>query len=261
MYQRLNDLMQYGVRSADGMIGTIHDFYFDDETWSVRYAVINLDPSLGARDILVSTAVFETILPLEGVITTSLTPEKARNSPEIDTEQPITRQQESDLSSYYLVPEYWIPNTGYGLGVGDLSAVPMVDLEADLQEQQERQENDHEPDSHLYSTMSLLGFHILTGQNEDIGVVEDFLLDEEDWDIDFLVADVGSWLENRKIILSPDWVERFSRVQSLLFVDLDRQSIEASPEFTGDLDATYIHELYVHYQKEETRPFPDDKEA
>jgi hypothetical protein len=146
------------------------------------------------------------------------------------------------------------------MGVGDLSAVPMVDLEADLQEQQERQENEAEPESHLYSTEGLTGFHILTNQDEDIGTVEDFLMDDEAWDIQFLVADVGSWLDDRKIILSPNWVKRFSRAQSLLFVDLEKKQVETSPEFEGKINDEYVHQLFEHYQREETTHYPNETE-
>ncbi len=261
MITSLNNLQYFDVTGADGRIGYLLDFYFDDQTWMARYALVHMNASGNERDVLLSTASFQASSLLEHSIKTGLSIEKVANSPEVDANQPISRQQEEELSSYYLWPQYWIPTTGFGLGVGDLSATPMVDLEADLQEQAERSGAGNLPDSHLFSAQNLLGFHILTQQNEDIGVVEDFLVDDRRWDIQFIVTDVGSWADIHKVVFSTEWVERFSRAQSILFVDLSKEAIRTSPEYTGELDANDIHRLYEHYEREETRKSPGAGEA
>ena len=38
----------------DGKIGTVDDFYFDDQTWQISYLVVTTLDSMGARKILVS---------------------------------------------------------------------------------------------------------------------------------------------------------------------------------------------------------------
>lgn len=39
---------------GDGPIGRVHDLYFDDRGWTVRYLAVDLAPGLARRRILVS---------------------------------------------------------------------------------------------------------------------------------------------------------------------------------------------------------------
>lgn len=45
--QRLNPLLGGPVLALDGEIGAISYFYFDDETWTVRYLVV--DTAIGSQ--------------------------------------------------------------------------------------------------------------------------------------------------------------------------------------------------------------------
>jgi hypothetical protein len=38
---RSSRLIGYGMRATDGSIGQINDFLFDDEAWTIRWAVID----------------------------------------------------------------------------------------------------------------------------------------------------------------------------------------------------------------------------
>ena len=39
MLRNVKDLRGYAIRATDGVIGSVEDFYFDDEDWGVRYLV------------------------------------------------------------------------------------------------------------------------------------------------------------------------------------------------------------------------------
>ena len=41
MLRSLKDLRGYAIRASDGVIGKVDDFYFDDETWAIRYLVVD----------------------------------------------------------------------------------------------------------------------------------------------------------------------------------------------------------------------------
>ena len=40
MMRNVNDLRGYAIRATDGVIGTVDDFYFDDQDWGIRYLVV-----------------------------------------------------------------------------------------------------------------------------------------------------------------------------------------------------------------------------
>jgi sporulation protein YlmC with PRC-barrel domain len=53
MLRRLRDLEHWTVLSSDGHdLGTIQDFYFDDERWTIRYVVVKTGRWLTGRTVL-----------------------------------------------------------------------------------------------------------------------------------------------------------------------------------------------------------------
>ncbi len=95
------------IRATDGEIGTVDKFYFDDESWAVRYQVVQTGGWLGGRQVLISS--FSIVQAdwkakrLEVALTKSL----VENSPDIDTHQPVCRQHEAEYNRYYGYPYYW----------------------------------------------------------------------------------------------------------------------------------------------------------
>ncbi|MEP7273761.1 MAG: PRC-barrel domain-containing protein, partial [Acidobacteriota bacterium] len=54
----------------------------------------------------------------------------------------------------------------------------------------------------LLSTNDMQGFSI-HATDGDIGKAVDCYFDDQDWTIRYVMADVGSWLESRKVLISP----------------------------------------------------------
>jgi hypothetical protein len=95
------------IWATDGEIGTVDQFYFDDESWAIRYLVVQTGDWLGGRQGLIS--------PFSAVQTdwqarrldVALTKKQVENSPGIDTHQPVSRQHEAEYNRYYGHPYYW----------------------------------------------------------------------------------------------------------------------------------------------------------
>jgi len=43
-------LKGFVIRATDGELGTVDDFYFDDETWAIRYLTVDTGGWLGGRE-------------------------------------------------------------------------------------------------------------------------------------------------------------------------------------------------------------------
>ena len=54
MLRSTKDLRGYRIHAKDGDIGKTHEFYFDDEQWTVRYLIANTGKWLLGRLVLVS---------------------------------------------------------------------------------------------------------------------------------------------------------------------------------------------------------------
>src|ERR1039457_5773307 len=95
------------IQATDGALGTVDQFYFDDETWAIRYLTVETGGWLGGRQVLISPfSVIHTDLQAKRLDVT-LTKKQVENSPNIDTHQPVSRQHEAAYLGYYGYPYYW----------------------------------------------------------------------------------------------------------------------------------------------------------
>jgi hypothetical protein len=80
----------------------------------------------------------------------------------------------------------------------------------------------------LKNTKGLYGIR-LAASDGDIGHVKDFYFDDKDWVVRYLVADTGSWLTGRLVLLSPHAFGRLDQDSGVLHMKLTREQIENSP--------------------------------
>jgi len=106
-------------------------------------------------------------------------------------------------------------------------------------------------DPHLRSSHEVSGYHIEAADG-DIGHVDDFVIDDETWAIRYLVIDTANWWPGKKVLVSPQWIERVSWRESKVFVNLPRETIKQSPEYTEEslLTRDYETRLHRHYNRQ-----------
>ena len=49
MLTNTTHLKNFAIRATDGELGTVDEFYFDDETWGIRYLVVDTGGWLGGQ--------------------------------------------------------------------------------------------------------------------------------------------------------------------------------------------------------------------
>jgi hypothetical protein len=83
----------------------------------------------------------------------------------------------------------------------------------------------------------------------EIGQVKDFYFDDQNWAIRYLVADTGSWLPGRKVLVSPHSLGRLDNAGKILRVNLTRKKIEDSPsiDLHKPVSRQYEEEYYRYY--------------
>jgi hypothetical protein len=69
----------------------------------------------------------------------------------------------------------------------------------------------------------------LDASDGQIGHVKDFLFTDQDWTVRYVVADTGSWLSERLVLLSPEAFSNFFQGGERLRARLTRAQIEQSP--------------------------------
>ena len=124
---------------------------------------------------------------------------------------------------------------------GDL--IPII--ERDREKWKESTQAEKKWDPHLRSTNAVSGYHVQASDGE-IGNVEDFIIDEEAWAIRYLIINTRNWWPGKVVLVSPRWIERVSWGELKVFVNLTREAIKQSPEYTEESLPTRDYEIRLH---------------
>jgi hypothetical protein len=89
----------------------------------------------------------------------------------------------------------------------------------------------------------------LGASDGEIGHVKDFYFDDQNWVVRYMVADTGSWLPGRKVLISPYALGSLARAGKVLLVNLTRKQIEDSPpiESHKPVSRQYEEDYYRYY--------------
>ena len=109
MLRNLNDLANYALHATDGMIGHVKDFYFDDKGLGViRYLVVDAGTWLSSRKVLISPIALGKPNWAEKAIPVSISKQQIKDSPDIGTEKPVSRQHELAIRwTNHGTPDHW----------------------------------------------------------------------------------------------------------------------------------------------------------
>jgi len=109
-------------------------------------------------------------------------------------------------------------------------------------------EGQHEGDSHLRSSNEVTGYYV-DATDGSIGHIEDFVIDETEWAIRYLMIDTKNWWPGKMVLISPDWLRDIVWSDEKVFVDVTRDKVKAAPEFDPSMtiDRDYEERIYTHY--------------
>jgi hypothetical protein len=229
------------IHATDGELGTVEEFYFDDETWTIRYLVVNTGGWLSGRQVLISPISVMRVDWKNNRLDVELTRKQVEHSPSIDTRQPVSRQHEAAYAAYYEYNYYWGGPYFWGTAFfpADLARRKAV-ASADVRKES--------ADSHLRSSKTVTGYHV-DSTDGALGHVEGFIVDDELWAIRYLEIATRNWLPGKKVLVAPEWILRVSWTDSRVYAFLSSDEIKDAPEYLLDRPLTRGYEslLYTHY--------------
>jgi len=213
----------YGRRlgALDDKIGHVEDCYFDDKNWAVRYFVADTDWWNFPRRVLLSPHAFGPIPEHGTALPVHLTREQIKRSPSLKMEGPVTRDFETDYYSYYDWPFYWQGGWLWGPSDSPTRKQPMTNT-AGCQTSTPPGPCAHQPvdaNASLRSARAAFGLPVYSGA-DSVARVADFLMDEKNWRIRYLVLDAGHWYARKEVLIS---------TRKVLSIDWDRSRVEITP--------------------------------
>jgi sporulation protein YlmC with PRC-barrel domain len=179
----------------------------------------------------------------------NLTQDKIKNSPDIDTDKPVSRQHEELMRGYYSWPGYYGYGYGFetygywGLGMWGYPAVEDSVVEKEMNQMKASEHANENP--HLRSTQEVEGYDI-HATDGDIGEVEDFIIDDATWKIHFLVVDTGHWFPGKKVLISPDRIKEIDWGSRAVIIDTTIAQVKSSPDYDPTQELTEASMLILH---------------
>jgi len=238
----------YVIEASDGSIGTVSDFLFDDAGWTVRWLVVDTGSWLSGRKVLLPVHVLGRLDADTREFTVRLTKQQVKDSPDIDTDRPVSRQIETNAYEYYGGSPYW--GAGYYMGYGFVpGGVPLPVSEGSMRRDDGlAAAPSHDDDPHLRSVATVTGYHIEATDGE-VGHADDFLIEDTDWSIHYLAVDTKNWWPAKKVLISPRLARNIDWIGRVISLDVDRDTVKKSPEYDPAtiVDRDYESRFHSYY--------------
>ena len=222
-----------------------------------RYLIVETGSWLSSRKVLISPLSVRHPDRLKQTLSLSISQAQVKDSPDVDTDKPVSRQNEEQYLGYYGYANYW-GGAGfwgegiypYGMALGyteegvDWKA-RQQEIEAGLRAERVRHRND---DPHLRSCAAVTGYHLRAIDGE-IGHVAGYLIDDETWAIRYIIIDTSNWWLGHKVLIAPQWITDVLWSDRTVSVNLSLALIKSAPAYDPNLpwDREMDRRLYEHY--------------
>src|SRR5580765_7595151 len=157
MLRSVKQLIGDKLGASDGEIGHVKDFYFDDQSWAVRYLVADTGSWLPGRQVLISPHSLR-LDQAAKVLRVNLTREQIERSPAIEQHKPVSRRYEEEYHRHYGWPFYWQGDALWGMSgfpILEQATTPLPMEQAPV-----TAKSGEGDDAHLRSTKAVTSYHL-----------------------------------------------------------------------------------------------------
>ena len=237
MLRKAKDLYGFSIDATDGNIGKVDNFLFEDTTWKIRYLVVDTGTWLPDRKVLIP---FASLCPPNAqmsIFPVKLTKKQVSDSPDIDTDKPVSLQHQITLDGYY-------QSIPLPMGIPGVSVMPATVKMSSPQPSGD----DKQYDPHLRSARHVVDYH-LEASDYRFGSIADFIIDDESWTIPYLVVDTINWLPSKWVLAPSSQVTKISWEERKVDVGLSGEIIKNGPRYQPSIpiDRQYEEQLREYY--------------
>jgi hypothetical protein len=209
MLNHLKALLDNNIHASDGLIGTLHDFYFDDAQWVMRYLVVDVGKFMQGRKVLISPVAIVGIDAASRTVSLKHSKDQIKNSPDINVEKPVYRQLEEQLLNYYGWVAHWAPQ--HDLPEPQAQAVPTGD-------------------THLRSVNNVCKYTVMAFDGR-VGSISDFIVDDNGWRLPLVVLDTGHYLSANKVVIPAPRFKGIRVEDKEISIDMNKAEVAKAPRY------------------------------
>ena len=97
----------YHIHATDGDIGHVEGFLVDDQTWAIRYLIVNTSNWWVGHQVLVAAEWIEDVSWWQSKVTTTLNRQQIKDAPAYDPGRALNRSDEEGIYLHYNRRAYW----------------------------------------------------------------------------------------------------------------------------------------------------------
>lgn len=246
-YCLFSDLRHYDVKGNADEIGKLHDIYLDDQSWKIRWFVVETGNWFSSNKILLTPENIVGVTPGTGTLHVALSKQDIENAPHAEEHLPVSDQDQNEVR-YTAVNRHALMFPGYaGLMMPPTlieQTQPLSEDERELQEAVREQQ-----DRHLRSAGEIEGYAI-SATDGNLGALSDLVVNSEEWKVELLAMDTSKWLPGRTVVVSPQGIDHISWRERELAVTMDKETIKESPELQSlkSIERSYVSKLNEYYR-------------
>jgi len=241
MKRSLKTLIDYKIQTTDQVEGKINDFLFDEKSWVIRYMKSDFGNFISPQKVLVPQVFLESPNWHDHSFPIEISSKEIDRCPDIEEHQTVSRKYEEILFEHYDLKPYWY--SAYTVPIAS-SFYPPRPLKTPTKNIEE--EN---IDTILRSFEEVKGYHIQAIDGK-IGHIEDLIIDDDDWQIVYVVIDTSNWLPwSKKVLIAIDWMDNISYEKREVKISLHKDAIKNAPEYdeSQTIDELFEKSMYDFY--------------
>jgi hypothetical protein len=223
--------------------------------WLTRYLVVDTGKWLPGEEVMISPIEIVKENWKDKTLHVALTREEIKNRHDIDTDPPVSRQKELERFTSLQLTPFWTTS---------LILVP-PSLLPSLTPSSNKEPMNGEASSggnlkgtkakfQLRSTKEVIGYRI-NARDGTFGNILDFIIHDgtvdqvSAWVIRYIVVDMNDHSPDKKVLLSPMWIDKVSWEEETVDIDLLIESIKRSPRYdpAAPINRVYETQLYDYY--------------
>lgn len=206
----LKSLIGYRLHAQDGYMGKVQDFHFDNRSWHVHHAAVSIHTHLPWPVVLLDPDTLESPNWIDRAIPVRLTRASIRHSMRLRQDPPLYIQAQRHAVNYNQWVTHWTPFAH--LPEPETDFVPTDDVQ-------------------LRSLVYLIG-NTAIAQDGPVGVVEDFLADEQ-WQIPAVVIRLERNETCKRVMLNTSLIHRIDFNARCIHFASPQMEIASMPEYNA----------------------------